>query len=68
MACLHADGKFAPGDIWIQEGILGTIFEGKITSAPNGRIHPEITGRAWITGESKLLFQSNDPFAAGIAF
>jgi 4-hydroxyproline epimerase len=48
MACLHADGKFAPGDIWIQEGILGTIFEGKITSAPNGRIHPEITGRAWM--------------------
>jgi 4-hydroxyproline epimerase len=68
MACLYADGKLAPGDIWIQEGILGTFFEGKIAGAPNGRVHPEITGRAWITGESKLLFQSNDPFAAGIRF
>jgi 4-hydroxyproline epimerase len=68
MACLYADGKLAPGDIWIQEGILGTIFEGKILGTPNGRIHPEITGRAWITGESRLLFQSNDPFAAGITF
>jgi 4-hydroxyproline epimerase len=68
MACLYADGKLAPGDIWVQEGILGTSFEGKITGTPNGRVHPEITGRAWITGESKLLFQSNDPFAGGIAF
>ena len=68
MACLYADGKLAPGNIWIQEGILGTTFEGRILGTPNGRIHPEITGRAWVTGESKLLFQSNDPFVAGIAF
>lgn len=68
MACLHADGKLAPEDIWIQEGILGTCFEGTITEAPNGRILPTITGRAWITGESRLFFQDNDPFASGIAF
>jgi 4-hydroxyproline epimerase len=68
MACLYADGKLAPGDIWIQEGILGTSFEGRITGTLNGHVHPEITGRAWITAESRLLFQSNDPFAAGIAF
>jgi 4-hydroxyproline epimerase len=68
MACLYADGKLAPGDIWIQEGILGTFFEGRITGTPNGRVDPEITGRAWITAESKLLFQNSDPFADGIAF
>jgi 4-hydroxyproline epimerase len=68
MACLYADGKLAPGDVWIQEGILGTSFEGKITGAPNGYIHPEITGRAWVTAESKLLFQHTDPFVGGIAF
>jgi 4-hydroxyproline epimerase len=68
MACLYADGKLAPGDIWIQEGILGTFFEGTITEAPNDRIHPEITGRAWVTAESKLHFQNSDPFAGGIAF
>ncbi len=68
MACLHADGKLAPGDVWIQEGILGTSFEGTITEASNGHIHPVITGRAWVTGESRLLFQDNDPFACGIEF
>jgi 4-hydroxyproline epimerase len=68
MACLYADGKLAPGDVWIQEGILGTFFEGKITGTPNGYIHPEITGRAWVTAESKLLFQHTDPFVGGIAF
>ena len=68
MACLYADGNLAPGDVWIQEGILGTFFEGQMTEAPNGRIYPEITGRAWVTAESTLLFQSGDPFARGIAF
>lgn len=68
MACLYADGKLAPGDLWIQEGILGTFFEGRIIGTPNGYIRPEITGRAWITAESKLLFQNSDPFAGGIAF
>ncbi len=68
MACLYADGKLAPGDIWIQEGILGTCFEGRITGTPNGRVHPVITGRAWVTAESKLLFQNTDPFVSGIAF
>jgi 4-hydroxyproline epimerase len=68
MACLYADGKLAPGDIWVQEGVLGTCFEGTITSASNGRVHPVITGRAWITARSKLLFQDTDPFVNGIAF
>ncbi len=68
MACLYADGKLAPGEIWIQEGILGTSFEGRIIATSEGRIQPEITGRAWITAESKLLFQNTDPFVSGIAF
>jgi 4-hydroxyproline epimerase len=68
MACLHADGKLLPGQTWIQEGILGTCFEGKISKCTNGHIHPTITGRAWITAESKLIFQNDDPFSGGIAF
>lgn len=35
MACLYADGKLAPGQIWRQEGILGTVFEGSLEAAPN---------------------------------
>jgi len=68
MACLYADGRLAPGDIWIQEGILGTCFEGRITEGPNGHVNPVITGRAWITAQSKLLFDRTDPFVSGIEF
>ena len=28
LACLAADGLLAPGEIWRQEGILGTVFSG----------------------------------------
>ncbi len=68
MACLFADGKLKPGETWIQEGILGTCFEGSITDGGDGQVLPVITGQAWITAESTLFFQSSDPFANGIPF
>jgi 4-hydroxyproline epimerase len=68
MACLHADGKLMPGQVWRQEGILGTVFEGTVEALPDGRVAPRVRGRAWITGEAKLLFDESDPFAAGIGF
>ena len=67
MACLFADGKLAPNELWQQEGILGTHFTGSIL--PNGdSVIPTITGRAWITADTTLLFDPADPFAQGIAF
>jgi 4-hydroxyproline epimerase len=68
MACLYADGKLRVGGVWVQEGILGTCFEGRIATASDGRIHPIITGRAWITAESTLRFDRGDPFEGGIVF
>lgn len=65
MACLYARGQLRPGDQWRQEGILGTVFTGTF-SAEQAHIIPSITGRAWITAESSLLFDSSDPFANGI--
>jgi 4-hydroxyproline epimerase len=67
MACLFADGKLAPGQAWRQEGILGTHFTGSVEAAGD-HVIPTITGRAWITAESKLLFDPGDPFTGGIAF
>ena len=67
MACLFADGKLAAGEAWQQEGILGTCFTGSVQ--PEGDcVLPTITGRAWITADTTLLFDSTDPFAGGIAF
>ena len=67
MACLHADGLLKEGQEWRQEGILGTHFVGSVKA--NGTcVLPSIRGRAWITAESTLLFDSADPFRGGIAF
>lgn len=65
MACLVAAGKLSPGDAWRQEGILGTVFEGRVR-IESGAIIPSITGSAFVTAESTLIFESEDPFRAGI--
>lgn len=65
IACLHADGKLAAGEIWRQEGILGTVFTGSVEQFGNCLI-PTISGRAWITAESTLLLDPTDPFVEGI--
>ena len=65
MACLYADGKLAPGQVWRQAGILGTVFEGSIR-AEGETIIPSITGTAYVTAESTLLLDPNDPFCTGI--
>ena len=68
LACLYADGKLAPNQIWRQESILGTVFEGSVQPLQGNKVAPTIRGRAWITSESKLLFDPTDPFANGIRF
>ncbi len=65
LACLIADAKLRPDEVWRQEGILGTIFEADATVCDNQTI-PRITGRAYITGEATLLLDLADPFCHGI--
>lgn len=65
MACLVAAGKLKPGEVWRQEGILDTVFEG-IVRIENGAIIPSIKGSAYVTAESTLLFDAEDPFRNGI--
>jgi 4-hydroxyproline epimerase len=66
MACLAADGKLEPGELWRQEGILGSVFIGSYGLGSDGKISPTIRGRAWVTGESVLLLNPDDPFSRGI--
>lgn len=65
LACLYADGKLAEGEIYEQQGILGTSFMGTVETV-NGEITPTITGRAFITGEATLILDDADPFCWGI--
>jgi 4-hydroxyproline epimerase len=66
LACLAADGLLAPGEVWVQESVLGSRFEASYRPAPEGGIFPVITGRAHLTAESTLLLDESDPFCWGI--
>lgn len=66
LACLAADGKLAAGEIWRQESILGSVFEGSYQNGEGGII-PTITGEAFITAESTLILDPADPFQFGIS-
>ena len=65
-ACLFADGKLSPGQIWKQESVVGSVFEVSVEEVGDGRTLPTVSGTAYITGEATLLIDSEDPFAMGI--
>ena len=72
LACLAADGHLQPGEPWRQEGILGTVFEGRYhyydspTPGEAPKIVPSITGSAYVTAEGTLIFDPADPFRLGV--
>ena len=66
LACLASDGKLKPGELWRQEGILGSVFEGSYEMGVNGAIIPTITGQAFLTADAKLIVEDGDAFADGI--
>ena len=65
LACLYADGKLKPGQVWRQESIVGSVFEGAI-SLVDGQLIPEVTGFAYVNAESDLILDERDPFCYGI--
>lgn len=67
MACLALDGVLEPGARWVQESIIGTTFEGSVTRMDDDRFLPELSGKAWVTGEAHLIHEASDPFPEGIA-
>jgi 4-hydroxyproline epimerase len=65
MACLYADGELKPGELFVQESICGSLFEGSVEIV-NGEIIPSITGTAFVTAESEMVLNPADPFCWGI--
>ena len=65
VACLAADGHLAPGEVWRQASITGSVFEACYERAGE-RIVPTITGKAWVTAEAMLVVDPTDPHAHGI--
>ncbi len=71
LACLAADGKLAPGALWRQESVLGSVFEGRYqwldgAGAVGGQVAPSIKGQAHVCGEATLLLDPEDPFCWGV--
>ena len=57
LACLAADGKLAPGELWVQESIIGSRFSASYRTDESGQIIPRITGRAYVCSEATLIQQ-----------
>lgn len=67
IACLAADGKLAPGAVWQQESVIGSVFAASYRPGEPGQVLPTIHGRAHVNLDASLVFQDGDPFAWGIA-
>jgi len=65
LACLYADGKLKEGEIWRQESVIGSVFEGSVRM-DGDKIIPTIRGMAYLTAEIELILDSADPFCFGI--
>ena len=65
LACLYADGKIGEGQIWKQESIVGSVFEGTVR-VKEGKVYPSITGSAFVNAEAELILNPQDPLCMGI--
>jgi len=69
MAVLHAKGALAIGEDFRHEGILGTVFTGRLLEearvGERAAVVPQITGSAWITGVADYVVDPTDPFPDG---
>jgi len=65
LACLAADGKLQPGQVWRQASIIGSVFEASY-EREDDKIVPTLRGRAHMSAEATLLIEQDDPFGWGI--
>ncbi|MGA2082446.1 MAG: proline racemase [Holophaga sp.] len=71
MAALHSKGELQVGEDFVYEGILGTLFRGRIMEELKvgefDAISPRITGMAYITGFNHFVIDEEDPLKYGFA-
>lgn len=69
MAALYSRGKLKIGEIFINESITGTLFNGRIirTYEEDGfvKVIPRISSSAYITGINQLICHEEDPLKYG---
>lgn len=69
MAVLHARGTMKAGDRLTARSLIGSTFSGQVlgetTVGETPAIHPEISGRGWITGIHQHMLDPSDPWPEG---
>lgn len=69
MATLHARGRLGLNQDFRHEGILGTVFTGRLVEetrvGPYPAVVPTITGSAWIYAITQYVLDAEDPFPEG---
>jgi len=69
LALLHRRGQLAPGQPFVNEGLLGTTFDARIvrqtTVDQYPAIVPEVRGAAHITGLHQFVLTPEDPLPQG---
>lgn len=69
MATLHARGRLGLQKDFVHEGILGTVFTGRLVEetqvGPYSAVVPTITGQAWIYALTQYVLDAEDPFTEG---
>ena len=69
MALLNARGQMKTGDRLTATSLIGSTFSGTILGetfiGDKPAIHPEISGRSWITGIHQHMLDPSDPWPQG---
>ena len=69
MAVLHAKGQLGLEQDFVHEGVLGTLFTGRLLSETRvgnyNAVVPTLSGTAWITGMATYVVDPEDPFPDG---
>jgi 4-hydroxyproline epimerase len=69
MAQWHSQGRLHPGDVFVHESYIGSVFEGQIARqtevGPFKAIVPQIKGYAWVYGYNTLIIDDDHPFSEG---
>jgi proline racemase len=69
MAVLHAKGRLGLEEDFCHEGVLGTLFTGRLLRETKvgdyDAVVPTLSGRAWITGFADYVVDAGDPFPEG---
>ena len=65
LATLHAAGRLRPGELFVNQGILDTVYRGRVADVTAvgdvPAVVPEVTGSARLTGSLSVWVDPTDP-------